>query len=111
MDHNRIDKLTTAWGALGTLGMLAASAALAAPAQRGAEPAQPPQASRPPALPATGDAQLAQFVAEARALWPGLSPEVRAMVLELVRSRAALADRVSLAEPHQTQATQAIVTE
>jgi hypothetical protein len=94
MDSKRIDKFTTAWSAMGTLGMLAASAALAAPAQRSLDLPRPQRAAGPAstASPASmDDAQLAQFVADARALWPGLSPEVRSMVLELVRSRSATA--------------------
>ncbi len=111
MDHQRIDKVMTAWGALGTLGMLATSAVLAAP------PRAAP--TLPQVLDTTGtDARLDQFVADARALWPELSPEVRAMVIELVRARARPVERVSPAAPADAraqvpgvQATQAIVTE
>jgi len=129
MDSKRIDKVTTAWGALGTLGMLAASAVLAAPpkptptkptpAQGGANAARHDAPTLPVLLDTSGaDQRLEQFVADARALWPELSPEVRAMVIELVRARARQVDRVSqagspLASPQVpgVQATQAIVTE
>ena len=100
MDSKRIDKFTTAWGAMGTLGMLAASAALAAPAQRGLDVPRQARPAGPTSPSEMDDAQLAQFVADARALWPGLSPEVRSMVLELVRSRSR----------HTAQAAQEIVT-
>jgi hypothetical protein len=114
--------------------MLAASAVLASPATRSGTAPRVERASRPGSVPApvvtpiaspiaspVSDARLDQFVADARALWPDLSPDVREMVLELVRSRgrhaelAAFSDldaaSTRLADARKLQATQAIVTE
>ncbi len=140
MSSKRIHKLMTTWGVMGTLGMLAASAVLASPAtragaaprvERGARPASVP-ANVPAIVPSNitwpssasapmADARLDQFVADARALWPDLSPDVREMVLELVRSRGRQADLAALtgqdpaaaqlADARKLQATQAFVTE
>lgn len=134
----RIHKLTMAWSVLGTLGMLAAGAVLAAPAspvntgpragstprvERAARPASVPSGVQAPAGMAVpvSDARLDQFVADARALWPELSPDVREMVLELVRSHGRQADLATLTSPatppdrladaRKLQGTQAFVTE
>ncbi len=130
MSSKRIHKLTLAWGVMGTLAMLAASAVLASPATRAGAAPRVERASRPASVPATmpasvsapvADARLDQFVADARALWPDLSPDVREMVLELVRSRGRQADLAALtalepassqlADARKLQATQAFVTE
>ncbi|MDP4301749.1 hypothetical protein [Leptothrix discophora] len=95
--QGRLDKLMVAWGVLGTLGMLAASAVLASPAARPAAASRIERMARPAVAPAPArDARLEQFVADAQALWPELSPEVREMVLELVRSRGQQVDLVGL---------------
>lgn len=130
MSSKRIHKLTLAWGVMGTLAMLAASAVLASPATRAGAAPRVERASRPASVPATmpasvsapvADARLDQFVADARALWPDLSPDVREMVLELVHSRGRQADLAALtalepassqlADARKLQATQAFVTE
>ncbi len=130
MSSKRIHKLTLAWGVMGTLAMLAASAVLASPATRAGAAPRVERASRPASVPAAmpasvsapvADARLDQFVADARALWPDLSPDVREMVLELVRSRGRQADLAALtalepassqlADARKLQATQAFVTE
>ncbi len=126
MSSKRIHKLTLAWGVMGTLAMLAASAVLASPATRAGAAPRVERASRPASVPASvsapvADARLDQFVADARALWPDLSPDVREMVLELVHSRGRQADLAALtalepassqlADARKLQATQAFVTE
>ncbi|RZS54747.1 hypothetical protein [Sphaerotilus mobilis] len=134
MSSKRIHKLTMAWGVMGTLSMLAASAVLASPAARVGSAPRVERVSRPGSVPApvvtpvaapvaapASDARLDQFVADARALWPDLSPDVREMVLELVRSRGRQAELAAfsgldaastqLADARKLQATQAIVTE
>lgn len=126
MSSKRIHKLMMTWGVMGTLGMLAASAVLASPAMRPGAAPRVERAARPASVPAAvsvpvSDARLDQFVADARALWPDLSPDVREMVLELVRSRGRQADLAALigldpaanqlADARKLQATQAFVTE
>jgi hypothetical protein len=136
MSSKRIHKLMTTWGVMGTLGMLAASAVLASPATRPGAAPRVERGARPAIVPSSvpanitwpssasapmADARLDQFVADARALWPDLSPDVREMVLELVRSRGRQADLAALtgqdpaaaqlADARKLQATQAFVTE